>query len=393
MLASARTAAAKLPACLPAACLPAYMERLRGRVAVVTGAGSGIGRELCLQLIAAGAHVAACDVKTDTLEVTRRLCERLATSSSFYLSSSPSPPPRISTHLCDVTSVDQIESFRAAVERTHGSVVHLLCNNAGLATSGSFAKMSRDRFNRIFDVSFKGTVECTRAFLPMLIRADAACIVNLSSVNAFWCCMGPTRWPIQMPPHAPYSAAKAAVRAFSEALMQDARQNFPHVNVCCVHPGHIGTNIASSAVYTDLGGAVVESDVARIRASLSLSLDGVDAMSPEELYRAAGDKFRDRAPTSARDCAVAIVGAVRSGKTRVLVGEDAHVLDWLSRMFPRLIYNDLFMTIVLLPWIILAPRVPLPAPLGRVFYPAILVGLGMLAGRWVFRRLGAKPRL
>jgi NAD(P)-dependent dehydrogenase (short-subunit alcohol dehydrogenase family) len=82
----------------------------------------------------------------------------------------------------------------------------------GIVTSGPFLEMSSERFYRTFDVSFRGVVECTRAFLPLIVKSDVGYVVNLSSVNAFWCCLGPSKWPIKAPAHTPYSAGKAAVK-------------------------------------------------------------------------------------------------------------------------------------------------------------------------------------
>lgn len=136
-----------------------------------------MGRALAIQLVREGCSVAVCDVRDEELAQTKQLCQEAAVKEV-----------RVSTHHCDVTSSDEIRRFRDQVENEHGDSVNLLFNNAGLAGTGSFLEMSRERFDKIFAVSFTGTVECTRAFLPMLVKSKSGYVVNLSSVNAWWNC-------------------------------------------------------------------------------------------------------------------------------------------------------------------------------------------------------------
>jgi len=174
------------------------MGKFAGLTCVVTGASGGMGRELARQLCADGARLALCDVRFAELEETRRLC----------LAVNPQAKP-ISIHLCDVTSDSEVARFSEEVITEHDGKVDMLINNAGIASSGSFLKMPKQKFDQVFDVSFKGVVLCTRAFLPYIIRSKRGYVANLSSINAFWCAIGPANWPIKTPPHAAYCAVRS----------------------------------------------------------------------------------------------------------------------------------------------------------------------------------------
>ena len=185
------------------------MEDFAGKLAVVTGGGAGMGRELVVGLAGAGCDVATCDIFPETLEETAALCN---------------PAVRVTTHACDVSDEDQVLAFRDAVVEAHGTeCVQLLFNNAGIVGGGSFVAGDRDAWERTFGVCWDGVYHCTRAFLPLLVASDAACIVNTSSINGFWASVGPEA------PHTAYSTAKFAVKGFSEALIADLRVHAPHV--------------------------------------------------------------------------------------------------------------------------------------------------------------------
>lgn len=343
------------------------MLDFNGMTAVITGASGGIGRGLALQLVSEGCHVAVADVRDEPLAETMKLCQAAALAGT-----------RVSKHHCDVTKIADIARFRDEVEAEHGKVVNLLFNNAGLAATGQFLEMSRQRFNQVFAVSFTGTVECSRSFLPMLVASKFGYVVNLSSVNAWWCAIGPANFPFKSPPHAPYSAAKAAVSGFSQALMQDARQNYPHVRVAAVHPGHVGTDIAALAPDPE----TKEQEAQLVALARRTGLPNYQKMTPSQIHKALGTSFRDRAPLTPAEAATLILDGMRAGKTRILVGEDAVIIDLLKRCFPRLIYNDWFMATVLGPWAISAAHTGaltnryfggmLP-PLGRLLYPATIL--------------------
>jgi NAD(P)-dependent dehydrogenase (short-subunit alcohol dehydrogenase family) len=306
------------------------MKDFRGRLAVVTGGGTGMGRELARQLTAEGCHVALCDVSTETMAETKRLCEAEAWAGT-----------RVSTHRCDVSVEAEVVAFRDAVLKAHATDhIALLFNNAGIGGGGSMLTDERTDWDKTFGVCWFGVYYCTRAFLPLLVKSDAGYIVNTSSVNGFWACLGPRT------AHTAYSAAKFAVKGFSEALLVDLRLNAPHVNVAVVMPGHIGTSIVINTNKV-LGKADIESmpaeDVRRLRNILLLRGLPVEAMSDDEIRQAMLQMailFRDAAPTTAAQAATIILDGVRRGAWRILVGDDAHVLDRLVRANPESAYEE-----------------------------------------------------
>jgi NAD(P)-dependent dehydrogenase (short-subunit alcohol dehydrogenase family) len=309
------------------------MKDFGGKLAVITGGGTGMGRELARQLIAEGCDVAMCDVSAENMAETVALCEAEA------------PQGRIVTaHLCDVGDEAQVLRFRDEVTDQHGrDHINLLFNNAGIAGGGSFVKEDRDLWERTFNVCWYGVYNCARAFLPLLIASEEGHIVNTSSVNGFWASLGP------MTAHTSYSAAKFAVKGFTEALVNDLRLNAPHVKASVVMPGHIGTSIAINSGKV-LGQPSPEEmtteDIAKTR-SLWQSL-GVDteSLADDEIRGAIAQRqidFRDNAPMTAAQAATVIIDGVRTETWRILVGEDAKVLDRLVREIPEQAYEPEFM--------------------------------------------------
>jgi NAD(P)-dependent dehydrogenase (short-subunit alcohol dehydrogenase family) len=300
------------------------MDTFEGRLAVITGAGSGMGRELAVQLAAAGCDLALCDLGEAALAATKERCAGVT----------------VSTHACDVSDEAQVLAFRDAVLAGHGTeAVHLLFNNAGIAGGGSFVTDDRADWERTFNVDWYGVYYMCRAFLPALIAADAAHIVNTSSVNGFWASLGPRQ------AHTAYSAAKFAVKGFSEALVTDLRLHAPHVQVSVVMPGHVGTDIAANTLVAQGKGgpmALSAADVAKIRAQLvarGLPVDNV----PDDAIRAAvqqrTEDFRDHAPTSAAAAATIILDGMKAGRWRILVGADAEAVDAAVRAAPEDAYE------------------------------------------------------
>ncbi len=176
----------------------------------------------------------------------------------------------------------------------------------------------------------------------MLIASDAAQLVNISSINGRWACLGPRT------AHTAYSAAKFAVKGFSEALITDLRLHAPHVKVSVVMPGHIGTSIVLNTNRV-LGKGEIETmasaDVARLRSLLTLRGLPVEAMSDDEIRGAMQQMaimFRDHAPTTAAQAATIILDGVRAERWRILVGEDAQAIDRLVRADPESAYEDAF---------------------------------------------------
>ena len=160
------------------------MKDLAGRLAVVTGGGSGMGRELVRQLVAEGCSVAMCDVSAQSMAETRQLCAE---------DRSPQGT-RVTQHVADVSDEAQVLRLRDEVAREHATdKVHLLFNNAGIGGGGSLFTNSREQWEKTFNICWGGVYLCTRAFLPMLMKADRGHIVNTSSVNGFWASLGAGR--------------------------------------------------------------------------------------------------------------------------------------------------------------------------------------------------------
>ena len=297
------------------------MDSFAGRLAVVTGGGTGMGRELVIQLAADGCSVATCDVNVDHMEETARRAEKDAPADV-----------RITTHLADVSDESQMNRFRDEVVAQHETDhVDLLFNNAGIGGGNSFLTGSRDAWDKTFAVCWGGVYNGMRAFADLVVASDDAYVVNTSSVNGFWASLGPGV------PHTAYSAAKFAVKGFTEALMEDFRVNAPHVKIAVVMPGHIGTDIVLNS--RELLG--VDVDEARTQmARRGLATDGMSDDDILNLMKMFGEMFRDNAPLSAEQAATIILDGVRAGKWRILVGDDAHSLDEAVRADPENAYGE-----------------------------------------------------
>jgi len=306
------------------------MDSFEDKIAIVTGGGTGMGRELTRQLAAAGCHVAICDVSADNMEMTRTLCEDAGASG------------RVTTHVADVSDESQLERFRDEVMREHETdYVNLVFNNAGIGGMGSMIVDDREAWEKTFNVCWYGVYYGTRTFLPMLMAAEEGHLINTSSINGFWATLGPNI------SHTAYSAAKFAVKGFSEALINDLKLNAPHVKVSVVMPGHIGTSILinSGKVLGTDPKEVSEEELNEARAGMEAR--GVDfgSATNDQLRQALvmqGEAFRDDAPTTAGAAATIILDGVRAGRWRILVGDDAEVLDRMVREDPENAYTDDF---------------------------------------------------
>lgn len=307
---------------------PAPISDFDGLTAVVTGGGTGMGRELVTQLVAGGAAVAMCDVSADAMDETAELASRSGDS-------------LVSTFRCDVSDEAAMLAFADHVRTTHGDTVELLFNNAGIGGGGSIVSGERAEWDRVFAVCWGGVLNGTRAFLPLLLASDRGHVVNTSSVNGLWACLGP------IGPHTSYSAAKFAVRGFTEALMVDFRVNAPHLTASVVMPGHIGTQIAQNSS-SEFGRDPKTMDAGRIAEVRDLlAKRGIDASGASDediraLVTMRIEAFENDAPTDAAAAAAVILDGVRAGDWRILIGHDAHVLDDMVRARPHEAYTDEF---------------------------------------------------
>lgn len=255
------------------------MQGFTGKVAVVTGAGSGIGQALALELGRSGAKLAISDVDTDGLAQTEQQLTAIG---------APVKADRL-----DVTEREAFISYADDVNNHFGKV-NQIYNNAGIAFTGDVEVSQFSDIERVMDVDFWGVVNGTKAFLPHLIASGDGHVVNISSLFGLF----------STPGHAAYSAAKFAVRGFTEALCQEMLRAGHPVRVTCVHPGAIKTAIARNGT----------------------AVDGVDVT---DLAAEFDEKV---AKTSAEDASRIILHGVRRNKARVLVGAGAKSMDLIVRL-------------------------------------------------------------
>jgi butyryl-CoA dehydrogenase len=260
------------------------MRELRGKVAAITGAGSGIGRALAVQLAGMGSALALSDIDEAGLAETRALV-------------APSGV-RVTTERVDVADRAAVHRHADAVIAAHGGV-HLVVNNAGVALAASVAEMTYEDFDWLMGINFWGVVHGTKAFLPHLLRADEGHIVNVSSIFGI----------IAVPGQAAYHAAKFAVRGFTESLREDLELAHARVSTTCVHPGGIRTNIVRRA---------------------RISTERAQRVTKEEMSR----EFERLARTSPEQAARAIIRGVQRNARRVVIGPDAKFLSVVQRVLP-----------------------------------------------------------
>jgi NAD(P)-dependent dehydrogenase (short-subunit alcohol dehydrogenase family) len=313
------------------------MQDFAGKIAIVTGGGTGMGRELARQLIAEGCSVAMCDVSAKNMAETIALCEADGVPQGA----------RVTAHLADVSDETQLMRFRDEAAAQHDTdKLHLLFNNAGIGGGGSMILDSRQEWERTFNVCWGGVYLGVRTFLPMLQAADQAHIVNTSSVNGFWASLGPNV------SHTAYAAAKFAVKGFSEALITDLALNAPHVKVSVVMPGHIGTSIVANSRKVMSGrdeDTLSEEDLVRARERIARAGVDVSQLPDAALQAMVAEqhrRFLEEAPTTAAEAATIILDGVKADRWRILVGEDAHRMDAMVRKDPEAAYSPEFFAVL-----------------------------------------------
>jgi len=308
------------------------MKDFTGKLAVVTGGGTGMGRELVRQLVAQGASVAMCDLFAENMAQTARLCDADGRPQGVTLSS----------HVADVGDESQIRRFAEDVAREHDTDrINLLFNNAGIGGGGSFVLADREEWDRVFQIDWFGVYYSCRAFLPMLMRADEGHIVNTSSANGFWAALMPGM------SHTAYSAAKFAVKGFTEALVTDLRNYAPHIKASIVMPGGVGTPIGLNSRRVLSGdGPPTDADRAKMRERLKMfGMEVAETMDDAALEAAEKEfvkRFEQMAPTTASQAATIILDGVKAERWRILVGEDVTRLDRRVRADPERAYEPDF---------------------------------------------------
>lgn len=258
------------------------MQTFQDKVAAITGAGSGIGQQLAIQLAQQGCHLSLSDINQDGLEETLILLQPYAV--------------RVTTLRVDVSQREQVEAWAKQTLEQHHKV-NLIFNNAGVALGSTVEGASYEELEWIMNINFWGVVHGTKAFLPLLKATQDGHIINISSV------FGLTAHPTQ----SAYNASKFAVRGFTESLRQELDRENQGVSALCVNPGGIKTNIANAA---------------RTNESLKAFRMGE------------GQSFNDFLRCPPEQAATQILKAVLANKRRVLIGRDAKALDLLQRCLP-----------------------------------------------------------
>lgn len=257
------------------------MRNLKGRVAVITGAGSGIGQATSVLLAREGCHLALADINEKGLNQTLG-CIGVSGGN-------------VTTHCLDVSDLNAMTDFARTVIERHGRV-HLLINNAGVATSDLVLDGSLEDFRWLMGINFWGVMYGCHLFLPHMIKTDRAHIVNVSSIFGL----------AGIPSQSPYCSSKFAVRGFTESLRSELMGT--HVTVSCVHPGGVDTNIEKNA---------------RHRRSFC-------GLSHEQMTR----EFKKKTVNSPENAAKILVKGIKANKEKIFIGWDSRFIDILTRLFP-----------------------------------------------------------
>ncbi|MGE0880916.1 MAG: SDR family NAD(P)-dependent oxidoreductase [Acidimicrobiia bacterium] len=302
------------------------MKSFNGRIAVVTGGGSGIGRELVRQLAGQGANVAMGDLFADAMAETKRLCEADDVPAGV----------RITAHVVDVADQSAMDRFAAEVARHHETdCIHALFNNAGVGGGASFVNAPREEWERVFSICWNGVYFGCRSFLPLLMKADEGAVVNTSSANGFWAAFRPNVT------HTAYSTAKFAVKGFTESLINDFRHNAPHLTAHVVMPGGVGTQISLNSRRVLMGGDTpfTQEELIAIRQRFAgMGIAGAVEMDEAEIKREMARQPETK-PTTPAQAATIILDAVKAERWRIVVGEDAQRLDRRVRTHPDSAYD------------------------------------------------------
>ncbi|BFM18005.1 SDR family NAD(P)-dependent oxidoreductase [Maricurvus nonylphenolicus] len=264
------------------------MKTFHRRVAVITGAGSGIGQALAVQLAQQGCAVALADKNLDALKLTREMVQ--------------DQDGRCSIHELDVSDLTAVKAFADTVHKEFGSI-NMLFNNAGVTLMDTVANQSIDDINWLMNINFWGVVYCTQVFLPYILDAEDAHIINVSSIFGM----------VAVPGNSAYNASKFAVRGYTEALRHEYMKS--HLNVTCVLPGGVKTGIINNAKFKTSGLAASKAEMEK--------------------------RFQSNVKTTPEQAAQQILNGVLKNKARVIIGKDAKIMDFVARLFPTTYYHIL----------------------------------------------------
>ena len=263
-------------------------------VALVTGAGSGIGRALALALSDNGCNLAILDWNKDSLAETEVMLKKKNIA--------------VSTHVLDISDREKVNDLPKQVLSHHNNI-DIVFNNAGLSIVGAVDEVDENDWNYGLDILLNSVIQMTTVFLPHLQDRPESAIVNTSSIFGLF----------STPKQSIYNVGKFGVKAFTESLSLEMQMADSPVEVYCVFPGHIGTNIYASSRFKSF-----EAD------DPGAAIFGVDASTEKE----AGIQFKNNAPLTPQDAAKVILKTIKQKTTRILVGFDAHFYDLMRRLFP-----------------------------------------------------------
>ena len=271
------------------------MKDFKDKVALITGAGSGIGRALAVELADSGCSLALVDWNADSLAETKLLLEKKNVA--------------VSTHAFDISDREKVSNLPNQVI-SHHNQIDMVFNNAGLSIVGSVKEVDEGDWNFGLNILLNSVIQMTTVFLPLLEKRPEAAIINTSSIFGLF----------SVPKQSIYNVGKFGVKAFTESLALEMEVSDSPVEVYCVFPGHIGTNIYSSAKFKSF-----EADDA------GAAIFGANAATKEE----AGINFKHNAPSSPEHAAKVILKNIKKKNKRILIGIDAHFYDLMSRLFPK----------------------------------------------------------
>ena len=271
------------------------MKDFSQKVALISGAGSGIGRALSIELADMGCNLALVDWNKESLEETKQLLRKKNIA--------------VSTHNFDISDKEKVQALPYEVIEFHKQI-DLVFNNAGLSIVGKVNEVDENDWDWGLDILLNSVIQMTTVFLPHLEKRPEAAIINTSSIFGLF----------SVPKQSIYNVGKFGVKAFTESLSLELEMAESNVEAYCVFPGHIGTNIYSSAKFKSF-----EKDDA------GAAIFGANADTKEQ----AGIQFKQNAPSSPKHAAKVILKNIRKKNKRILIGIDAHFYDLMSRLFPK----------------------------------------------------------
>ena len=258
------------------------MKDLKGKVAAVTGAGSGIGRALAVNLAKKGCNLAISDINCETLQETAKITGRSGVN--------------VSTHVVDVTDRGQVYKYADDVVKEHEKV-DIIINNAGAGAGNTIEDISYEDFEWVMNINLWGVIYGTKAFLPYLKKRPEGHIVNIASINGI----------VPFPGSSPYNTSKFAVRGFNKSLIQELHGT--SIGITSVYPGGIKTNIVRNSRF-------------------------YKSTRPDKTHDDTIKKFDRVTMTSADRAARIIISGIERNNKRLLVGPDARLIDFMARLFP-----------------------------------------------------------